>query len=99
MMFGSCQYYLCIVFEKHDLMECISATMMTPFSLWFCLMDFFGSFLIPQMAIMAFHRAARMRPCLTAVGPSFERLDVDQEFLPCCCCCEVKHPAPRRLRA
>jgi len=96
MMFGCCQYYFCIVFQKRELVSCISLTMPTPFSLWFCLLDFLGSFVLSMLAMAAFHRAQRLKPC--ALPPGFEREDVARDLLQCCGCCEVRHPAPMRLR-
>lgn len=95
MMFGAVDFYWCVVFRHDEPADCISQMSSTPGALWFSILDFVGSWVLPQLAVCAFVRASRVKPAHSAAG--FVQAGVEHDLIPCCCC-KVLHPAPRRLR-
>jgi len=117
MTHGAVQYYGCILLrdatsDASDLSTCIAAVTLNRYGVWLCLLDYFGSWLLPRIALLGFYWSQRLVP---RHGPSlggqrpFRRIltaNVHRQ-LPtqqtCCewiraqlCCCPL--PIPPRLR-
>lgn len=55
-------YYWCILFNRSNLLACVDDVTHPPLSFWYTILDYAGSFLLPQVAMFMFYFCQRLVP-------------------------------------
>jgi len=97
LFFAAVRYYFCILFRRSALMTCVNpALFLSTSAFWFGCLDYVGNLVLPQLAMVAFHRSVRLKPDIA--GVSIEHTISTASDLAPCCFCNIAHSAPARLR-